>query len=391
MKKVEVLDPHVLLPTEMLTVISEFLDVSSYNNLSLTNKQWNNTCFNNTVFWKSAFFTTNNFSKSHSQTWREAYVHYHLYMNLLREKQEKLVTALEFPCSTDEYATDDEERDLISQIKTKISVKLDLAIENYLKSKALFAEEKIDELYIKKAFFRYEKFLELKEKYPNLILIPTQDIEIIWFSHLLRPSKYHKDCKKYFKKLIDHKLCLTDYEISVKLDCVKKTKDLWENEFQIPYYKEIQNLEKYKLDFELSSRNTIMVDLRDSTAFEVCKGIHDFNLNSNFQCKFSITNEDIKKDLSSNAKPLVKSYFESSYFAFWDIIIKNKQNVKDYSPDHQIDAFWHSHMLHPVEYKKNCLNSFGFVLDHHVNESKFVVEAKRGKYNEFNLKLTPQK
>jgi hypothetical protein len=45
---------------------------------------------------------------------------------------------------------------------------------------------------------RYHKFLQLKVKYPELLLIPTLDIELVWQSHLIRPSVYANDLDRLF-------------------------------------------------------------------------------------------------------------------------------------------------------------------------------------------------
>jgi hypothetical protein len=52
--------------------------------------------------------------------------------------------------------------------------------------------------------------------------------------------------------------------------------------------------------------------------------------------------------------------------------MKKKEKVSKYSPDYEIDVFWHTHMLHPQQYLKDCLNSFGFLLNHTSNAEKKV-------------------
>jgi hypothetical protein len=49
------------------------------------------------------------------------------------------------------------------------------------------------------------------------------------------------------------------------------------------------------------------------------------------------------------------------------LLMENKEDVSKYSPDYEIDLFWHTHMLHPQVYIKDCLNSFGFLLNHTPN------------------------
>jgi len=40
--------------------------------------------------------------------------------------------------------------------------------------------------------------MQLKAKYPDLQLIPTFDIELVWQSHLIRPSMYASDLERLF-------------------------------------------------------------------------------------------------------------------------------------------------------------------------------------------------
>ena len=374
------------LPSELLHLISTFLDVKSYNNLSISNKEWSKICFENKNFWKENFFRTKNYTKSNSQTWREAYIHYFFYMDLLRKKILKVEENLQEPCSISSYEPDIKEEQLIFEIKPKISIDLESSKNAYIESEKFFSCENVDETYIKKSMFRYEKFLELKFKYPENLLIPTQDIEMVWYSHLLRPSRYDKDCQKNFKKMIDHKTSLNDYEISMKFESVLETKKLWENEFGIPYFTKMYNEKKIEKYYRLSPYATTVVDERDSSTFEYCLGVHDFELDPKYEFKFSISTNDIMKDLKF-LKNDSRREFESCYYAFWDILVKNKDNIEQYSPDHQIDIYWHSHMLHPIEYSKDCLNSFGFVLDHITDEKKFKIIVDKGDYGEFNVEI----
>lgn len=64
---------------------------------------------------------------------------------------------------------------------------------------------------------RYYRFMQLKASLPsNLLLIPTLDIEIIWQTHLLRPSMYRDDCVRLFHRVIDHSLLTDDLEQFLK-------------------------------------------------------------------------------------------------------------------------------------------------------------------------------
>jgi hypothetical protein len=67
------------------------------------------------------------------------------------------------------------------------------------------------------ALARYHKFMRLKAKYPNTFLVPTADIEMVWQSHLIRPSLYHAYCAKLLGstgKLFPHALYSSEIQIA---------------------------------------------------------------------------------------------------------------------------------------------------------------------------------
>jgi hypothetical protein len=75
----------------------------------------------------------------------------------------------------------------------------------------------------------------LKNFYPNVFLIPTIDIEIIWQSHLLRPLMYRNDCLRLFDKIIDHSLLLNNIQQSFKQQSFLHTYYLYEKHFHEKY------------------------------------------------------------------------------------------------------------------------------------------------------------
>ncbi len=77
--------------------------------------------------------------------------------------------------------------------------------------------------------------MELKVSYPNLLLIPTLDIEIIWQTHLLRPNIYREDCLRLFRQVIDHSLLLNDIEQFLKEQAFIDTCKLYEERFYQQY------------------------------------------------------------------------------------------------------------------------------------------------------------
>lgn len=54
--------------------------------------------------------------------------------------------------------------------------------------------ERTSQANLRLAVERYFKFLQLKTKYPNTVLVPEVDIEYIWLTHLIRPGTYRQGC-----------------------------------------------------------------------------------------------------------------------------------------------------------------------------------------------------
>jgi hypothetical protein len=89
---------------------------------------------------------------------------------------------------------------------------------------------------LKQMITRYYRFMQLKAIYlPNILLIPTLDVEIIWQTHLLRPEMYRADCLRLFGRLVDHSLLATDMERFLKEQAFRETCQLYEQRFGEQY------------------------------------------------------------------------------------------------------------------------------------------------------------
>lgn len=51
---------------------------------------------------------------------------------------------------------------------------------------------------------RYKKFLRLLQKYPNLPLAPTAEIDEVWHQHILFTRQYAQDCQSLFGYFLHH-------------------------------------------------------------------------------------------------------------------------------------------------------------------------------------------
>jgi hypothetical protein len=55
-----------------------------------------------------------------------------------------------------------------------------------------------------RAIRRYKTFLFVSYLYPEVPLVPTQDIDCLWHCHILHTRKYRQDCEMVFGYFIDH-------------------------------------------------------------------------------------------------------------------------------------------------------------------------------------------
>ncbi|KAI9768917.1 MAG: hypothetical protein M1840_004513 [Geoglossum simile] len=57
---------------------------------------------------------------------------------------------------------------------------------------------------LQRAVDRYSKFLKLFKWYPNTMLVPTLDIDLVWHTHQCSPSRYRTATIKHAGRFIDH-------------------------------------------------------------------------------------------------------------------------------------------------------------------------------------------
>ncbi|CAF3913285.1 unnamed protein product [Rotaria sordida] len=94
------------------------------------------------------------------------------------------------------------------EMTINLSVDIDKMVRQLISlwGKASYSQQKWQHSHILKQMIqRYYRFMQLKAYHsPNLFLIPTLDIEIVWQTHLLRPEIYDNDCLRLFHRVIDH-------------------------------------------------------------------------------------------------------------------------------------------------------------------------------------------
>jgi len=234
-----------------------------------------------------------------------------------------------------------------------------------------------DEVTISIAMKRYDQFLKLTTKYPNKVLIPTLDIELIWQSHLIRPYKYEADCQRLYGKIIPHKIVATKLDIQLKERALKETNTLWIENYKEKYCTENLNLPKKRwvVPGPFSSVKSVL------PTYFYFDGWKNSTKLKNWENPFSFNSGDVIKDFQwlkyfeeyisnpdqamVNCKFLTRTIKAYERFLFLATKYPPEKNKDDLvHPTYAIDLIWHTHMIHPVEYKKDCMWLMFTVPDH---------------------------
>ena len=98
--------------------------------------------------------------------------------------------------------------------------------------------ERFDDVdFLEEGVGSYYKFLTLKSKAKQMILVPTYQIDLMWHTHILSSiSLYNKDCTAMIGSTFHHDDSLNDRSEGGVLDTsYRATKELWRKEFGADY------------------------------------------------------------------------------------------------------------------------------------------------------------
>ena len=87
---------------------------------------------------------------------------------------------------------------------------------------------------IQLAIKQYKRFLNLKIRFPGLNLVPTDDIDMIWHTHILDTEQYAKDCNDLFGTFLHHNPFFGEFgnETQEEMGSMfKQTSDVWLQEY----------------------------------------------------------------------------------------------------------------------------------------------------------------
>jgi hypothetical protein len=85
---------------------------------------------------------------------------------------------------------------------------------------------------LERAVDRYTKFAKLFKLYPNSLLVPTLDVDLVWHTHQCSASHYQADMEAYTNRYIDHNDKLGDSTLD---DGMERTRKLFRIRFGQEY------------------------------------------------------------------------------------------------------------------------------------------------------------
>lgn len=122
-------------------------------------------------------------------------------------------------------------------------------------------EQLWDEERVARALFEYKQFLALMYWYPEAPLVPSEDIDDVWHTHVLHTARYHADCKTIFGRFQDHSPAGGDAAVDLQDQDTSdrdQTQQLFEEAFgEIPQsYTVIPNARCRRMTEEMRCRRT---------------------------------------------------------------------------------------------------------------------------------------
>jgi len=85
-----------------------------------------------------------------------------------------------------------------------------------------------DDRFLRQALARYRKFLRLKLRHRDAVLVPSYDIDLVWHTHQLHPLLYKHDTVALLGRMFNHDDSLDDRSPgSAQQDAYTRTRQLW--------------------------------------------------------------------------------------------------------------------------------------------------------------------
>jgi len=178
----------------------------------------------------------------------------------------------------------------------------------------------------------YRQFLRLKAKYPDVRLIPSDEVEWVWYCHIVRPKFYIAYCEKNFQKLILHEIddWFAGHEDPTLLDA---TATLYEKEYG----------QKYLFT------SLPILPSKEIKYLETADVYNDWNWYS-----VIIKCPNYPFDL----------FLDEGHQGYQNYLQSVHSSGFRMGPPINIDLWWHTHQIFPQIYVKDCMEMFGEVIFH---------------------------
>ena len=87
---------------------------------------------------------------------------------------------------------------------------------------------------VSRAVHQYRRFLSLKLRFPGANLVPTDDIDLVWHTHILDTENYASDCQMLFGSFLHHDPYFGEFgnETQEEMgEMFNETSELWAREY----------------------------------------------------------------------------------------------------------------------------------------------------------------
>jgi len=211
-------------------------------------------------------------------------------------------------------------------------------------------------------FDEYLQFLLLQNKRPSKPLVPSLEVQAIWFSHMLQSGQYEEFIKQLLEVTrtkpsfpsvpsllrLDHVLtCLMDIK-----EYKTKSKE-YEQERSSAYKK----FDKAKDEPFIALRTLLVKDFTPQMAADDQLWLEEF---------LKFTQGTDYKSLEFRKKAVL-GYQRMLYLKWKD---SKRMEEVGFAPCPAIDLIWHTHLIQPESYRKNMLTILGHVPKHKLLEEK---------------------
>jgi hypothetical protein len=230
--------------------------------------------------------------------------------------------------------------------------------------------------------------VNLRKKYPNIILIPTADILYAELAHIFRTKEYYQDLDKTLQN--PNPLKLDDGATKLFTASIKGTAQLWEKEYNCPYLPPGFTIQDWVYWKENQNRgmsdNSPYPDYVPPPSYVSVMGPPPPK-NVPLDVHITLTETDLINDVKwlpeleiqladmrKNCRgwglyhwddASVIQRLSCSYYRFLYLVKQHHSEAHKFTPPVSIDLLWHAHMTLTKTYYDDMIEMLGELLEHH--------------------------